>query len=196
MKSCSPPKCSMSSAPGLEEQVKRVAEHHVVAERGDLARLEALDGGLRRQRDERRGAHLAVGGAQDAGARARAGVAVEDLQRAHARCRLRVGLALGRRGHRTASSSRPRCSRLEHDVRSRAVRRRWRVVGATYVTEIPSPQRTGRPADSAADCAVDPDALGDAVSIGRGPGPAPRISASLACATVSAGNPKVPRKSS
>ena len=54
----------------VEEEVKRVAEHHVVAERGDLARLEPLDGPLCRQRHERRRADLAVGGAQDPGARA------------------------------------------------------------------------------------------------------------------------------
>ena len=57
---------------GLEEQVERVAEDHVVAERGDLARLEALDRRLRRERDERRACGPSpCGGAQDPGARAR-----------------------------------------------------------------------------------------------------------------------------
>ena len=73
MNSCRPPSPAISSCAGVEEQVERVAEHHVVAERGDLGGLEALDGRLRRQRDERRRADLAVRGAQDAGARPRAG---------------------------------------------------------------------------------------------------------------------------
>ena len=38
---------------GIEEQVERVPQDHVVAEVRDLVREQALDGGLRRQRDER-----------------------------------------------------------------------------------------------------------------------------------------------
>ena len=60
--------------------MERVAQDHVVAEGGDLGRQEALDGRLRRQRDEGRRADLAVGGAQDAGAGAGAGVAGGDLR--------------------------------------------------------------------------------------------------------------------
>ena len=63
MKRCSPPKRSISSGPG-EQQVEGVAEHHLVAERRDLRRQQALDGRLGGQRHEGRGADLAVGGAQ------------------------------------------------------------------------------------------------------------------------------------
>src|SRR5262249_13442205 len=55
--------------PGREHQVKRVAQDHLVAERGDLARLERLHGALGRQRHERGGANVAVGQVK----RARAG---------------------------------------------------------------------------------------------------------------------------
>ena len=41
MNSCSPPKRGDQLVAGLEEQVKRVAEHHVVAERRDLGRRHA-----------------------------------------------------------------------------------------------------------------------------------------------------------
>ena len=83
MKSCRPPKRAMQLVAGVEEQVERVAEHHVVAERRDLGGQQALDRRLRRQRDEGRRAHLAVGGAQDAGAGPRAGVAGGDRQGGH-----------------------------------------------------------------------------------------------------------------
>ena len=63
---------------GVEEQVEGVAQHHVVAQGGDLAGLEALDRGLGGERDEGGRADVAVGGAQDAGPRARARVARED----------------------------------------------------------------------------------------------------------------------
>jgi hypothetical protein len=51
-----------------EEQMEGVAEHHVVAEAGDLADLERLDDGLGRERDEGRGAHFAVRELEGAGA--------------------------------------------------------------------------------------------------------------------------------
>ena len=57
---------------GIEHQVEGVAEHHLVAERGDLLGQQPLDGRLRRQRHERGRANLAVGGAA-ARPRARAG---------------------------------------------------------------------------------------------------------------------------
>jgi hypothetical protein len=65
---------------GVEVQVERVPEDDLVAERGDLGREQPLDRRLRRQRDERRGADLAVRGAQDPGPRARAGIGGEDLE--------------------------------------------------------------------------------------------------------------------
>ena len=65
---------------GVEEQVERVGEDHVVAQLGDLARLEALHGRLGRQRDEGRRAHLAVGRGERPGAGARAGVARVDAE--------------------------------------------------------------------------------------------------------------------
>ena len=68
MKRCSPPKRAMRSWPGLEEEVEGVAEHHVVAEAGHVAGLEALHDRLRGERDEGGRAHLAVRGAQDPGA--------------------------------------------------------------------------------------------------------------------------------
>ena len=74
---------------GREEEVERVAEHHVVAELGGLLDLERLDHGLRRERDEGGRADLAVGEPQRAGARARRGVAVVDLEAGHGRRSLR-----------------------------------------------------------------------------------------------------------
>jgi hypothetical protein len=52
---------------GLDEQVEGVAEHHVVAELGDLRGLERAHGRVRGERHEGRGADLAVDGAQNAG---------------------------------------------------------------------------------------------------------------------------------
>ena len=66
----------------IEEQVERVPQHHVVAERRDLGGEQALDGRLRGQRDEGRRADLAVGRAQDAGPGPGARVAVQDAQMA------------------------------------------------------------------------------------------------------------------
>ena len=63
---------------GREEQVERVAEHHVVAEGGDLADLERLDDGLGRQRHEGGRAHLAVGELERAGAGVGARIAGAD----------------------------------------------------------------------------------------------------------------------
>ena len=83
MNSCSPPSALDQLVAGIEEQVERVAEHHVVAQRGDLGREQALDRRLRGQRHERGRAHLAVGGAEHARARARARVAGEDLEGRH-----------------------------------------------------------------------------------------------------------------
>ena len=65
---------------GIEEQVEGVAEHHVVAERGDLARLEPLDGRLGRERHEGGRADVAVSGVQDAGAGLRGAVAGLDAE--------------------------------------------------------------------------------------------------------------------
>ena len=50
-------------------QVVRVPEDHVRPELAHLVRVEALDGRLRPDRHERRRGDLAVGGADDAGAR-------------------------------------------------------------------------------------------------------------------------------
>ena len=108
MNSCRPPKLRDQLVARLEEQVERVAEHHVVAERGDLARLEALDRRLRRQRDERRRADRRRGRcAGPRPARASRGRA-QDLQGAScaphpmsycaSACPLRVRLALDRPG--------------------------------------------------------------------------------------------------
>jgi hypothetical protein len=69
----------------IEEEVERVAEHHVVAQRRDLAGQEPLDRGLRRQRHEGRRTDVPVGGVQHPGARARAPVARGDLQGGHRR---------------------------------------------------------------------------------------------------------------
>jgi len=49
---------------GVEEQVERVPQDHVVAQLGHLGGEQALHRRLRRQRDEGRGADLAVGGVQ------------------------------------------------------------------------------------------------------------------------------------
>ena len=83
MKRCRPPRRATRSAPGLEHQVERVAEHHVEPELRDLARLEPSNGALGGQRDERGRAYVAVRGAHDTGARTRAGVGVADLERGH-----------------------------------------------------------------------------------------------------------------
>ena len=56
--------------PRGEEEVERVRQHHVVAERRRLLHLERLDDGLGGEGDERRRAHVAVGEVQGAGARA------------------------------------------------------------------------------------------------------------------------------
>ncbi len=53
---------------GVEHQVKRVAQHHVVAEILDLYRQQSLDGGLGGKWREGRCANIAVGGAQPSGA--------------------------------------------------------------------------------------------------------------------------------
>ena len=45
---------------GLDEQVERVAQHHVVAELGHLGGVQRLDGRRRRERDEGRRANVAV----------------------------------------------------------------------------------------------------------------------------------------
>ena len=82
MNSWRPPNARTRSWPGLEEQVERVPEHHVEAERPHVGRLEAAHDALGRQRDEGRRAHLAVREAQRAGARGAA--ARVDLER-HAR---------------------------------------------------------------------------------------------------------------
>ncbi len=65
---------------GVQEEVVRVAEDDVVAERGDLGGQQALDRRLRGERDEMRRADVAVRRVQDAGAGARARVARGDVQ--------------------------------------------------------------------------------------------------------------------
>ena len=73
---------------GVEEEVERVAQHHVVAQRGHLGREQALDRRLRRQRHERGRAHLAVGGREHPGAGAggrRRGRDRQGRHREHAR---------------------------------------------------------------------------------------------------------------
>ena len=68
MNSCSPPSSRISSWPGLDEQVERVAEHHVVAELGHLARVERLHGRRRGERHERRRPNRPVRRVDHAGA--------------------------------------------------------------------------------------------------------------------------------
>ena len=65
----SPPSSLISSGPGRQEQVERVAEHHLVPERLHVTRLERLDRAARGQRHERGRRHVAVRQVQ----RARAG---------------------------------------------------------------------------------------------------------------------------
>ena len=64
-----PPSSSTMCSPGLEVEVVRVAEDHVGAERAHLVGMERLDGPLRADGHERRGADLTVGRGEDAGAR-------------------------------------------------------------------------------------------------------------------------------
>jgi hypothetical protein len=45
----------------LDEEMERVPEHHVEAERGDLGGAQPAHGGVRRERHERRRADLAAG---------------------------------------------------------------------------------------------------------------------------------------
>jgi hypothetical protein len=78
---------------GSQEEVERVAEHHVVAELGGLAHLERLDDRLGGQRDECGRADLAVRQAQGAGPGAGPRVAAADDEAAHA------GADLSRRKH-------------------------------------------------------------------------------------------------
>ncbi len=56
--------------PGGQEEVEGVAQHHLVAQRGDVARLERLDRTAGGQRDECRGLNLAVRQVQRAPSRA------------------------------------------------------------------------------------------------------------------------------
>ena len=65
-----------------EQQVKRIPENQLVAERGDVAGLERLDRALGRQWHERRRAHLAVGQVQRAATGA--GIGIASLDREHA----------------------------------------------------------------------------------------------------------------
>ncbi len=69
MNSFSPPKLVDQLRAGSEKQVERVAEHHLVAERLDVTRLQGLDRPAGGEWDERRRADVAVGQVQ----RARAG---------------------------------------------------------------------------------------------------------------------------
>ena len=62
----------------LDEQVERVAQHHVEAERGHLGRVQRLDRGRGGQRHEGRRAHVAVRGVDHA--RARGAVAGFDAE--------------------------------------------------------------------------------------------------------------------
>ena len=60
MNSWSPPSSRDQLVAGLDEEVERVAEHHVVAELGDLARVQRLHRRRRRERHEGRRAHGSV----------------------------------------------------------------------------------------------------------------------------------------
>ncbi len=66
---------------GRDEQVERVAQHHLVAEAGNLGRVQAANGGVGGQRHERGRLDLAVRQAQDA----RAGLprAGDDVEQGH-----------------------------------------------------------------------------------------------------------------
>ena len=75
MNSCSPPSSRDQLVPGLDEQVERVAEHHVVAELGDLGRVERLHGRLGGERHERRRAAPSPCGGRRARPRGRGAVA-------------------------------------------------------------------------------------------------------------------------
>ncbi len=65
----------------LDEEVERVAEHHVVAELGHLARVQRLHGRRRRKRHERRSAHRPMRSVDHPGAGG--AIARTDLERSH-----------------------------------------------------------------------------------------------------------------
>ena len=70
MNALSPPNSAIKLGTGGEQQVEGVAEHHLVAESGDVTGLERLDRTARGERDERGRPHVTVREAQRAGARA------------------------------------------------------------------------------------------------------------------------------
>jgi len=121
---------------GRDEEVEGVAEHHVVAERRDLAGQQATDRRVRRERHERRRAHVAVRAMQDA--RAGGAVAGVDLEGGLHRVQpmslvvsraphwLRLCLLLSRtpRGCGYVTSSRSPCPRVPRAGR-RASHCRW-----------------------------------------------------------------------
>ena len=87
--------------PGLDEEVEGVAEHHLVAERGDLVRLERLHRRGRGERDERRRAHVAVRRTKNA----RAGGAVAGVDRESGQLRSRLDPVISAGGSMPISSS-------------------------------------------------------------------------------------------
>ena len=99
MKRCRPPSRSMSSSPGRQEEVKGVAEHHVVAERRDLGGQQALDGRLRGQRDEGGVGHCR-GRCRTPARACESRVACFDAQRQPWRHLRALGAPVARRDHR------------------------------------------------------------------------------------------------
>ena len=63
----SPPSSRDQLGSGRQKQVEGVAEDHLVAERGDLARLERLDRAARRERHKCRRRDVAMREVQSAG---------------------------------------------------------------------------------------------------------------------------------
>ena len=80
MNSLQPAEFGHELRPGRQEQVKGVAEDHLVAELDDVAGLERLDRTARRQRHERRRADVAVGEMQHPAPGAGVRAAGDDLK--------------------------------------------------------------------------------------------------------------------
>ncbi len=100
-----------------EEEMERVAEHHLVAERAQVAGLERLDRATGRQRDERGRLHVAVGEAQGA-RRARLS---EHRVRTVNTARTLLSQRL-----QTVITPRPACRPRSRSARRRRSARRWR----------------------------------------------------------------------
>ena len=152
MNSFRPPSSATSSGPGREEQMEGVAEHHLVAERRDVARLERLDRAPRGQRDERGRRDLAVGQVQGSAAGAGGGVADGDRatrrQTLLTRCAYATPMRVRRPGLAAGGRRARRCwPAAEARRRARARRRAFssarRAAPATPLSGISSPRQQG-----------------------------------------------------